>query len=293
MPQPYSAAVITAKGEELLARAAAGLCTIEYTKMEIGNGTYSNADKDVSTLKKRTALKAKKNEYSFSGVEIVSEKCVTLTALISNQDAVTSANLVSEGYYINEVGIRAKEKGADDSTAILYSICITASISGNGDYLPAFTGHNRAEITQCYMITVDNSAEITVNIQGAAMLAEDANKIADSITGAVYKVGIENGAIYYQCISGDGSTDKKQLMIIDTNAIILAFQEVYGEKDSDSLSLEDIEQAINNGWDGSSSEDITAMSAEDVNTAVTTTWSGESSKDSEALNAGEVDEATK
>lgn len=295
MPQPFNAAVMTTDGEALLAKATAGQCRIAYVCMAVGNGAYSNAEKTIAALKERKALKSKKNEYSFSDVTIENKNCVTLTALITNQNPVTSETLVGEGYYINEVGIFAKEQGEDDATAILYSICITASANGNGDFMPPYNGFNRAEITQNYMITVDNSAEITVQMKGAALLAEDANQVTDDTTKTKYKIGINDGIMYYQEASGEDA-EQYQVMILDTEAMETAFKTVFGTEpsgDSDSLSLGDITDAIRNVWDGASSTDADAMSANDVNDAVNTTWNGESSTDSEALNAEDVESATK
>ena len=172
MPQPYERAVLTNQGEKLLAKAAAGQGQIEYVCMAVGCGVYDVPEKECDVLKGREALKEEKNRYAFSCMNL-EDKVVRLTALLTNQDPVTSAGLVTEGYYINEVGIFAKEKGTDNSTAILYSMCVTASNTGMGDYMPEYNGRNRSEITQDYILSVDDSVEIYVNMIGAVALAED------------------------------------------------------------------------------------------------------------------------
>ena len=181
MPQPYGQAVITDKGEELLAKSSAGQCLIEYVCMVVGNGMYTAEEKRHTELKRRTGLKGEKNRYSFSAATLESN-AVRLTALLTNQDPVTAEGLVTEGYYINEVGIYAKEKGTDNSTAILYSICLTSSDTGMGDYMPAYTGHNRAEITQDYIIHIGDNTNISVNMVGAVALAEDVNRYKDEMS---------------------------------------------------------------------------------------------------------------
>ncbi len=172
MPQPYGQAVLTNLGEELLAKVAAGHGQIEYVCMVIGNGSYSEEEKRHTALKEQTKLKEEKNRYAFSTV-VIENKVVRLTALLTNQDPLTFAGLVPEGYYINEVGIYAKEKDADNSTAILYSMCVTASGTGQGDFMPEYNGHNRSEITQDYILSVDDSIEISVNMIGAVATAAD------------------------------------------------------------------------------------------------------------------------
>ncbi len=172
MPQPYGQAVLTNQGEELLVKVAAGHGQIEYVCMAIGNGDYSEAEKRHAALKAQTKLKKEKNRYAFSAV-VRENKAVRLTALLTNQDPLTFTELIQEGYYINEVGIYAKEKGADNSTAILYSMCVTESGTGQGDYMPEYNGHNRSEITQDYILSVDDSVEISVNMIGAVAMAVD------------------------------------------------------------------------------------------------------------------------
>ena len=94
------------------------------------------------------------------------------------------------------MGLFAKVKDGAASTEVLYSITTTAG--DNGDFMPPYNGYNPAQITQDYFATVNNSAEVTIVSTGAALLAEDANKIRDDTTLQKYKLGIDNGLIYIQ-----------------------------------------------------------------------------------------------
>lgn len=196
MPQPFNNAVMTNAGAALLTRAQAGQIKIKFVKMVTGNGSYTDSEKTLAALQARTALKSLKNEYSFSDYFVFSEKSVKLTALITNYDSVAQRALVTSGYYINEIGLYAKADGAADSTAVLYSIAVTSGV--NGDFMPPYNGYNPANITQDYYATVDNSANINVNTSGAALLAEDANVITDDTTHQKWKLGIDNGNLYYE-----------------------------------------------------------------------------------------------
>ena len=195
MPQPIGAAVMTLQGQELLAKSTAGECKIKYMYMAIGNGDYSEQEKTKASLKTRTALKSEKNRYSFSDLFVENKNLVKLKALLSNYDPIKKEALVTAAYYINEIGIYAKEEGKADDTAVLVSIATTAS--DNGDFMPPYNGQNPTTITQGYYITVSDEADVTVNVKGAALLAEDANKITDDTTKKRYKLGIDNGAMYY------------------------------------------------------------------------------------------------
>lgn len=196
MPQPFENAVMTDAGAKLLTRAQAGEIKLEFTRIVTGDGTYSTAEKSITFLQKRTVLKSQKNSYPLSDVDVFSEHSVKVTALITNQDPVTGEILVNSGYYINEMGLYCKPSGGSSETEILYSIVVT---SGEvGDFMPPYNGYNRAEITQDYFATVDNSLDVTINTSGAALLAEDANMIRDDTTKRKYRLGIDNGNMYYE-----------------------------------------------------------------------------------------------
>lgn len=199
MPQPFENAVMTNNGAALLARAEAGQIRLQFVAIATGNGSYSASEKTLAALQARTALKSEKNRYSLSDISVYAERSVKVTALITNQDPVSHETLVTTGYYINEIGLYAKAEGAADSTAVLYSIAVTAGT--NGDYMPPYNGYNPAQITQDWIATVNNSATVTIQSTGAALLAEDANKLMDDTTRAKYKIGIDNGLIYLEEVS--------------------------------------------------------------------------------------------
>lgn len=199
MPQPFDNAVMTNAGAALLTRAQAGEIKIEFTRIVTGNGSYTAAEKTLAKLQQATKLKSQKNSYTLSDVDIFSDYSVKVTALITNQDPVTLETLVTSGYYINEMGLYAKPSGGKDSEEVLYSIVVTAGT--NGDFMPPYNGYNPAQITQDYYATVNNSAEVTINTAGAALLAEDANKIRDDTTKMKCKIGIDNGYIYVEAVS--------------------------------------------------------------------------------------------
>lgn len=199
MPQPFNNAVMTNGGANLLTRAQAGEIKIEFTRIVVGNGSYTAEEKTLAKLQQATKLKAQKNSYALSDIDVFSDHSVKVTALITNQDPVTKATLVTAGYYINEIGLYAKPSGGASSTEVLYSIAVTAGT--NGDFMPPYNGYNPAQITQDYFATVNNSAQVTINTAGAALLAEDANKLRDDTTKMKCKIGIDNGLIYVQAIS--------------------------------------------------------------------------------------------
>ena len=196
MPQLFNNAVMTNKGANLLVRAQAGQIKLQFTRMVVGNGTYASSEKTIQALQKTIKLKSQKNAYALSAVNVYSEHSVKVTALITNYDSVKQSALVSAGYYINEIGLFAKPQGAADSEEVLYSIAVVAG--DNGDFMPPYNGYNPAQIVQDYYATVDNSTQVTIQTAGAALLASEANIITDDTTKTRYKLGINNGNMFYE-----------------------------------------------------------------------------------------------
>ena len=97
------------------------------------------------------------------------------------------------------MGLYAKPAGESDAAEVLYSVTVTAG--ENGDFMPPYNGYNPAQIIQDYFATVDNSLNVTINTAGAALLAKDAHIIRDDTTKLKYKLGIDNGKLYYEELS--------------------------------------------------------------------------------------------
>ena len=186
MAQAFNCPVMTDLGAALLTRAQAGEIVLEFTKLSVGDGIYAEVEKSPSVLRRSTKLKSLKNSYPFNEKMVDSGNSVKLTSLISNQDPATLEPLVNEGYYINEMGVYCKPKGGDESEEILYSIVITAGDAG--DFMPAFNGHNPAQIIQEYYLTVDNSDTTEITTAGAALLLDDVINKRDDLEEKIAKI---------------------------------------------------------------------------------------------------------
>ena len=207
MPQPFNNAVMTNGGARLLTRAQAGEIKIEFTRIAIGNGSYTAAEKALAALQARTELKERKNSYTLSDIDVYSEHSVKVTALITNQDPVTKETLVNQGYYINEMGLYAKPAGESDSAEVLYSVTVTAG--ENGDFMPPYNGYNAAQIIQDYYVTVNNSAQITINTTGAPALAEDLQAVKEQLGEHIVKSDVPESAIFANMVGATASESGK------------------------------------------------------------------------------------
>lgn len=162
----FNSAVLTTKGNELLIKAVAGK-QIEFTRLVTGCGIYTEEEKGRAALEQLTELKQQQQEFPFSSQERPSEKCVVLTALITNKD-------LAEGYKITELGVYGKVVGSDEE--FLCSIAVTRSLEET-DSFPPYNGLRECQIIQDYYITISPDAEVTINTQGAVALAEDLIKL--------------------------------------------------------------------------------------------------------------------
>lgn len=120
-------------------------------------------------------LKAQKQEIPFSKIEMATDTCVKLTALVSNAE-------LSAGYYVNEIGIYAVDELHPAAAPVLYSI----AIANVADYLPPYNGLTPSTITQEYFATVDNALEVTIQTKtGAVALAEDLEATNEELARAM------------------------------------------------------------------------------------------------------------
>lgn len=155
----FGKAVLTAAGFKLLNDAISGKSRLEFTRIALGNGAYTDEQKTPAALQTMTALRSEKQNYPITSKSAVSDKAVKLTALLTNWDQVTGEALVTEGFHQNEIGLFCKAVG-DDTSEVLYSV----AVADDGTIMPAFNGKNPRQIRQSFVVSVDNTDNITVKI---------------------------------------------------------------------------------------------------------------------------------
>lgn len=152
--------VITELGEELLAKTIAG-SKIEFTRLVTGKGSYQATEKERDELRKCTQLKNEVQEFTFSSIQIVNKKSVLLRTIISNKD-------IDFGYEMTEIGVCGREVGTEDE------ILVALSVAEIPDYFPAYNGLRECQIVQEYYITVSDTSNVSITVDGGAtLLVED------------------------------------------------------------------------------------------------------------------------
>ena len=164
MAQPFENAVMTRSGIKLLNDAQSGECSIEFTRIAVGDGSYSTEEKERASLEAMEALKNEKETYSILSKTKQNDNAIILKTNISNYDDVEEKAIVTEGFYINEIAVFARAKDTEDE--VMYSIAV---VSGDlGDYMPAYNGYNPAQIIQSYLVSVNNADDSNIVVQSGA-----------------------------------------------------------------------------------------------------------------------------
>ena len=156
MPQTFRVKV-TKKGIELLQKAQAGTCRIQFSSMRTGCGSYTDQERE--NIGDAIALKNEKNIYPIRYVIMKDEATIQIASAISNYDAEKGEAVVSEGYHINEIGLFA----SDGENEILYMLAVVEG--QQGDYMPPYNGYNAAEIVQKMECNIGNEKNVVLTVE--------------------------------------------------------------------------------------------------------------------------------
>jgi len=143
---------ITSGGQELIAKMIAGTSTCTFTRLCTSEHDYT----DVADLSTLTALEDIKQSVLISSISRTDTTLVNLTTQVNNAE-------LTKGYYIRAVGLYAKDI---ENNEILYAVSIETGIA---DYLPPFGGKTIRSITYKMNIRVDNSEQVTLEVNPASI----------------------------------------------------------------------------------------------------------------------------
>ncbi len=139
---------------------------LEFTKLEVGSGQYSQEEATDEALRKRTALKSVKQQFGISSLDVSRDKT---TLILSSM--LTNAGL-KEGYTVRELGLYGRIKDQPD-TECLISVCL-AEIE---DEIPAYNGETESRILMKYQFAVSDSDTVSLSYEHAPVaLVEDVDQ---------------------------------------------------------------------------------------------------------------------
>lgn len=137
-------AVLTHAGKRIQALNIAGE-DIEFTRIEVGSGRYTEDEVKEDALRDMTTLKSKNQQFGISSIKTIDGDTIVLRSVITNID-------LPAGYTIRELGLYARIKGKPD-TECLASI----SLAKVEDYMPTYDGENECRIICNYQFSVSDS----------------------------------------------------------------------------------------------------------------------------------------
>lgn len=152
----YKKAVVTTKGQALLAKSIAGLCNMQFTKIAISEDKLVD---DVSTVSNIGEIK---QSSSIAGKKIKDDVTVSLEANFINLE-------LTSGYYMRNIGLYAVDP---DEGEILYSVSVADESEAPAGYMPAYD-HIFVKSLLIQIITTVSSAEnVTVEVDPSAYITE-------------------------------------------------------------------------------------------------------------------------
>ena len=177
----FKSAVITKKGQELLAKVVAGTTKLEFTKIKVSDTKLSG---DLASM---TGIGTIKQEQKVASVVRKNGSNVTVSASFSNQT-------LGQGYYVRNLGLYANDPQAGE---ILYSISVADESTATADYMPPFNGIGVSSLMVDLVTAVSNASSVKVNVDptAGATVAQIVN-LQEQIDDVKSFVGYESSDVY-------------------------------------------------------------------------------------------------
>lgn len=170
--------IITNKGQALMAKLIAGTANVTFTKVAASSTTYSD-----SQIPGLTGLSNIKQQVAVSKVTKINSVAVQVDAAMENSALTT-------GYYMNSLGLYAKDP---DEGEILYAVA-GANV---GAYIPPYNGITVSGAYLKLVTTVSNASNVSMTVDPAAVATVgDINALQAEITDIQSFIGYTNADIY-------------------------------------------------------------------------------------------------
>lgn len=133
-----------------------------------------------------------------------------LKTVISNYDSVEERPLITQGFYLNEIAVFAREEGTEEE--VMYSVAVVTSTTG--DFMPSYNGYNPAQIIQNYIVQVSNAYNTQIVVEnGIYATVEQVISIENTVAnlsntyakGPGIEFSISNGIL---CVTYDDGTEE-------------------------------------------------------------------------------------
>lgn len=177
----FKSAVITTKGQALLAKVVAGTCKLEFTKIVVSENTLSG------DLASKTGIGTIKQSEKVASVVRQNGANVKVSASFSNET-------LGAGYYVRNIGLYATDPQDGE---ILYSISVADESEATADWMPPFNGIGVSSLLVDLVTAVSNASNVSVTVDpsAGATVAQIVN-LQEQIDDVRTFVGYEQDDVY-------------------------------------------------------------------------------------------------
>lgn len=177
----FKSAVITKKGQALMAKIMSGSATMAFTKVKTSDTTLTG---DLANL---TGIGTTKQSVDVSQVSRQNSSNVKVSASFNNSN-------LAQGYYVRNLGLYATDP---DEGEILYSVSVADESVATADYMPPFNGIGVSSLLVDLITAVSNASNVsvTVNPTAGATVAQIVD-LQEQIDDVRSFVGYEEDDIY-------------------------------------------------------------------------------------------------
>lgn len=149
----FNSAVITKKGQSLMAKVMAGATKLNFTKIAISENTLSS---DLASL---TGIGTIKQSQAVSYVERQNNSYVKVGTSFVNTS-------LASGYYVRNIGLYATDPQEGE---ILYSISVADESEKTAEWMPPFNGVGSSSLIVNLITAIGNASNVTVVVDPSAV----------------------------------------------------------------------------------------------------------------------------
>lgn len=178
----FKSAVITKKGQALMAKVVSGATKLAFTRIAVSEAT--NLGSDLASL---TGIGTIKQSQPVASVVRQNDTYVKVSASFSNES-------LSTGYYVRNIGLYATDPQEGE---ILYSISVADESSKTADWMPPFNNIGSSSLIVDLVTAVSNASNVTVSVDPSALATvTQLNTLRDEVQDVKSFVGYEDDSTY-------------------------------------------------------------------------------------------------
>lgn len=162
----FTKQVVTNQGLQTMAYADAEGSGLTFTRVEVGDGTYTETE--IEQFPNAEQLKNKRKSYPVCGIS-TENKTIELKTIVDNKG-------LADGFFLREVGVFAQANGGNE---VLFAVAICDE---DNTYIPEFKDIP-VELVISNFFTYSGTGHVTINYEsGACVSAEEFREFVKSMT---------------------------------------------------------------------------------------------------------------